>query len=784
MTRRIAFLSLLTATLLVASVAATVGIAAAFDPGGVGGGGPSRAQQEANWEYANYNKWVWNSNPQTDINPSNAQHLEMRWIFPIPGADSVKADLQPGIAQGGGQGSIVPPIVVDGKVYLMTEWKRLYAIDVDTGVSAWSWTQEVDYTAAVDNCDPACFPPTAGSHIHAINYDTHTGLIWTAGYICQVFGIEAERGDVVYQLVDLCKDVPGNDGAFYANQGVFPPTIYTAENYLVHSWSTQDRNWGGRGYMYGVDLDSVQRYVPHSVNFDTEGWRFFTTPPRTGDPEFTLRHCDNIWFAHHRAWREGRSPLNQIACNDVKAQCYDCLYNDWHMSQERIDKSSRGTPIHITTSTTAMWGQFPLDESTGIVYGCTGNKSAWHNISLAGDTGPNWPATALLAVKADTGEHVWSHQTVPRDNWDWDCNWSTKLGFINFEGKETKVALRHSKPGSVWALDALTGEAVWHFFPTNLRVPTFMCPSDPNPDYGVCVTPREGGECHCYYMLDVTSKSDMSQIWGENGETIDFLQAPSVGGASESEFAFNHDTKMIYYVAQNLYFWISVTPTLDEPHGGSSSLSIPADIQRNTTIWAVDANTGEAVWTFYIPDQGFRGGVMESGGIVYVPSPDGNLYMVDANSGELITKRNFGHPLLQQTTIGKTEEGGESVIFQLYGGTFWVGFAGFLGDSTRQHVPGALVAYSLPDVLPEAEVVVREVQVPGPERTVEVEVVKEVEVTKEVEVEVIKEVEVVKEVPVETTVEVINPLSYIAIAVGVVLVVVAGVLFQRSKTAT
>ena len=42
----------------------------------------------------------------------------------------------------------------------------------------------------------------------------------------------------------------------------------------------------------------------------------------------------------------------------------------------------------------------------------------------------------------------------------------------------------------------------------------------------------------------------------------------------------------------------------------------------------------------------------------------------------------------------------------------------------------------------------------------------------------------VKEVEVETTVEVINPLSYIAIAVGVVLVVVAGVLFQRSKTAT
>ena len=82
------------------------------------------------------------------------------------------------------------------------------------------------------------------------------------------------------------------------------------------------------------------------------------------------------------------------------------------------------------------------------------------------------------------------------------------------------------------------------------------------------------------------------------------------------------------------------------------------------------------------------------------------------------------------------------------------------------------------------------------EKIVEIskEVVKEVEVEvekiveKEVEVEVVVEkevpVEVIKEVETEVTVteEVISPISYVAIGLGVVLVVVAGVIYSRSTS--
>ena len=63
---------------------------------------------------------------------------------------------------------------------------------------------------------------------------------------------------------------------------------------------------------------------------------------------------------------------------------------------------------------------------------------------------------------------------------------------------------------------------------------------------------------------------------------------------------------------------------------------------------------------------------------------------------------------------------------------------------------------------------------------VEVEKIVEVEKVVEVEKEVVKEVEVEKEVIV--TEEVVSPVSYIAIGLGVVLIVISGVLYQRGKS--
>jgi outer membrane protein assembly factor BamB len=182
---------------------------------------------------------------------------------------------------------------------------------------------------------------------------------------------------------------------------------------------------------------------------------------------------------------------------------------------------------------------------------------------------------------------------------------------------------------------------------------------------------------------------------------------------------------------------------------------MPFDPIINSSIVAFDVNTGEEKWRYFMDGYGFRGGVIVSGGIVWFAAVDGWARGLDADTGEVIYEHNIGSSAVVQPTIAADADGNMK-IFRVIGGRAIRG----MGSSQ----PGAIMAYGLPDTLPEPVIV-------------------EVEVERIVEVEVVKEVEVIKEVEVTVTEEVISPISYVAIGLGVILVVVAGVLYSRTRNA-
>ena len=162
--------------------------------------------------------------------------------------------------------------------------------------------------------------------------------------------------------------------------------------------------------------------------------------------------------------------------------------------------------------------------------------------------------------------------------------------------------------------------------------------------------------------------------------------------------------------------------------------------------------------------------MISSGGLVIVGSADGNLYAFESGTGKVMLKKVVGGGLFTQPTIGADAKGRMLVFLQ----------SGYSYGGVGQHAPGALMTFGLPDKLPEPQVITKEVIKEVPKEVIK-EVVKEV--PKEVIKEVVKEVpkEVVKEVTKTVTVETISPVSYAAIGIGVVLVVIAGVLFTRRK---
>ncbi|MGH9919465.1 MAG: PQQ-binding-like beta-propeller repeat protein, partial [Nitrososphaerales archaeon] len=101
---------------------------------------------------ANHTNYV----AQNQIGASDVQDLQLGWSFPFPAAPNV-----PGLNVTG-QGSISPPLVVNGTVYVATNYLTVYAINGETGAELWSYAPTLNTTGLP-------LGPLTG-HVHGINY--------------------------------------------------------------------------------------------------------------------------------------------------------------------------------------------------------------------------------------------------------------------------------------------------------------------------------------------------------------------------------------------------------------------------------------------------------------------------------------------------------------------------------------------------------------------------------------------------------------------------------------
>jgi hypothetical protein len=105
----------------------------------------------------------------------------------------------------------------------------------------------------------------------------------------------------------------------------------------------------------------------------------------------------------------------------------------------------------------------------------------------------------------------------------------------------------------------------------------------------------------------------------------------------------------------------------------------------NTTVFAVNAATGQMVWSHFIPTQGYRGGVSTSGNIVFLALSSGDLLMLDAKTGATVKDYFIGGPLNVVPSVGATASGQMQVILPITAGIITWGTG----------VPGDIVALSI-----------------------------------------------------------------------------------------
>lgn len=242
------------------------------------------AQMEGlNWEHPAFDRTNTGFSPQTQITKDNINDLELRWIFQVPGywgsgggvpgeVIAVEGDGHAGhdhSAHGeGGFNFEVPhvptgvqtvPLVVNGIVYIASEFNVLYALNAENSQLLWR------FAAPIGSFDEKNWWAKVYAQ-HAIDY--FDDKVWMQASDCTIYGLDPMTGEVLVTIPDTCKDIPGNTGIYWAS---FAPIEYN--NLLITRPTGGGGFTGERGFISAYDKDTGELV-----------WRWETIPP-TGNEE-------------------------------------------------------------------------------------------------------------------------------------------------------------------------------------------------------------------------------------------------------------------------------------------------------------------------------------------------------------------------------------------------------------------------------------------------------------------------------------------------------------------
>ncbi len=602
---------------------------------------------DKDWQNLNGNSWGWNYSPQTQINKDNVGDMEVKWIFPLGSKALAPAALQAATL---GEGSSTPPIVRNGIAYVMTNFKRIYAIDAKTGQQKWSHDYLINITAARERLPVVI---SSISHFHGIRYWEGGDAILDIGAACDFYAVDAKTGKDKFQVLDLCKDVPGNlykYGTMYNLPAMNQIGTYEKGRQFIIVQP---------GSMHSTLVGPDSRHVTMGISMDAPYniiWRVFSSPPQDVlTKDWALEECGIGFFQ------------GTIPCSDVAAKNRAGLEWDFGLPNEPPSKWG---------GVTANWGQMLVDEDTGFLYTQTGNQGPYSNMTYV--PGPRLYGSTIMAIDMNAGKRAWWMQPFPHDPYDYDCNWNGILA----ETKVGKVYIKGCKEGILYAMDAKTGKSVWTTDVVTEQIAWGQITSAASKVIG------SGGVK--YYRPDPYSYYDMREWnWisyparqpGEPGKycTIPCTIYPYFGnGIFGTDMSYDPQTQTVFHYAVGLQF----TLARENPYvQGGSLFTTPRYPIVNTTVVAKDANTGKTKWTWYYNAGQQRSHMIVTPGLMITGFTDGYIRALDSDNGKVLFEKNLGAAITVGPTMGKDTDGNTLI---------------FVDVGTRlSNTPGSVVALGL-----------------------------------------------------------------------------------------
>jgi quinoprotein glucose dehydrogenase len=291
------------------------------------------------------------------------------------------------------------PILVDQTLYVCTPFNRVLALDPETGAERWSFDPEIDLSGRYAN-QLICRGVTTWLDPDRSEGDACRRRVFTATNDARLIALDAGNGR-------RCDDF-GEGGQVDLTHGV--GQILWKGEYQVTSSPVTVR-----------DLVVVGSAVSDNA--------------RTNAPSGVVRAYDARTGELRWAWEAipaGFVPADRGAAN--------------------------GEPGYALGTANA-WAPLSVDPEMDLVFVPTGNSAP--DYYGGHRDGLDRYASSVVALRAATGEVVWSYQTVHHDLWDFDVPAQPTLVTVRRAGRPVPAVIQATKMGHLFVLHRETGEPIF-----------------------------------------------------------------------------------------------------------------------------------------------------------------------------------------------------------------------------------------------------------------------------------------------------------------------------------
>ena len=329
-----------------------------------------------------------------------------------------------------------------------------------------------------------------------------------------------------------------------------------------------------------------------------------------------------------------------------------------------------------------VWAPMSVDEERGLVFLPTTSPSPdfWGGKR----PGNNEHANSVVALRAETGELVWSFQAVHHDVWDYDIPAQPTLARIDTGDGERDVVIQPTKQGFVFVLDRDTGKPVWpveeRAVPQGAAEGEQLSPTQPFPTHVPALVPQRissGDLSGLVPFLDKAKcRAQLSSVRNEGLYTPPSTQGTVLfpmtgGGVNWGGAAFDPVNQILYANTSQAIHIVKLIPRAEAgnfnpppghdfgqqqgaPFAMSRALAMsPLGLLCNKPPWgemvAVDLRGGKILWrsrvgtTEDLAPLGIalhwgtplvNGVAITAGGLAFTGAMDAYLRAFDAKSGE------------------------------------------------------------------------------------------------------------------------------------------------------